>query len=234
MISDPQCSARVATSAKAEVPVISSACRERGRKLNWQLENRGEREREVGGDGGARRCPSIWLTEGNAITVPQQYRPTKSLQVSDSWFPGLMRTSISVHRAACTCTPLAVSLKSSWCNHTETKSSHSIVSGGHNRKLKMNKSALDWCTFPEPFRARCDLFSVHECDAPECIPLLKLLLPEFNLTEANFGKCQDRHTAAEGGWLKGWGSAGRIWQWHLLTRCYRVEPLKNPLRERIS
>lgn len=145
-----------------------------------------------------------------------------------------MRTSISVHRAACTCTPLAVSLKSSWCNHTETKSSHSIVSGGHNRKLKMNKSALDWCTFPEPFRARCDLFSVHECDAPECIPLLKLLLPEFNLTEANFGKCQDRHTAAEGGWLKGWGSAGRIWQWHLLTRCYRVEPLKNPLRERIS
>ena len=98
--------------------------------------------------------------------------------------------------------------------------------GGHNRKLKMNKSALDWCTFPEPFQARCDLSSVHECDAPECIPLLKLLLPEFNLTEANFGKCQDRHTAAEGGWLKGWGSAGRIWLWHLLTRWYRVKPLK--------
>lgn len=57
-------------------------------------------------------CQStIRLTEGNAIMVLQQNRQTKSLQVSNSWLPGLMRTSKSVLWPASTCTPLALSLK---------------------------------------------------------------------------------------------------------------------------
>lgn len=113
----------VATSATVGVPVISRSSSRRRRKLSWHL---GSERVEV-----LVRlcCPSIWLTEGNAITVPQQYRPTKSLQVSDSWLPGLMRTSISVRAVQVQAGQGTASLKPSWCNHIETKPLQWIILG---------------------------------------------------------------------------------------------------------
>ena len=59
---------------------------------------------------------------------------------------------------------------------------------------------------------------------PECIPLLKLLLPEFNLAEAYFANVRTDIHRSKWRWAEGWRSAGGIWQWHLLKRQHRVKP----------
>lgn len=120
-------------------------------------------------------CRAIWLTEGNAIMVLQQYRPTKSLQVSDSDedFNIFSPASLQLHASRCL-------IKSGWCNRTETKPSHRITSG---RRRRASLGLIDTQHHPgefwSPLTSRC-------CEVPRSI--FKVFVHEFNLTEANFGK----------------------------------------------
>lgn len=172
--------------------------------------------REVVAEVGGGCWPSIWLTEGNAIMVLQQYRPTKRLQVSASGLPGWMTTSILVHWPACTC----------------TDTSHCLIKvelmQPHRNKiflpfdnLRPTTGSSRWTNL-HLIDAQCQshskyvLISSHE--VPECVPLLKVLLLLFYLTEANSVNVSTDIHCSKGTMAEGWESAGRIWLWHLLTR----------------
>lgn len=81
---------------------------------------------------------------------------------------------------------------------------------------------------PEPFEATFDPFLYPGTWVVRYIPLLKLLLPEFNLTEANFVNVRPDIHCSRRRMAEGWESAGRIWLWHLLTRRDRVRKFLNP------